>query len=95
MMDDMEFGKKNKTEEIYISQKDVLDLLNNCLWGKSRREAIDDLLRIPPSDVAPIVHGEWLYVHDGIRCNQCGERIINIMHWGRLNFCPDCGAKMK
>lgn len=48
--------------EEYITKKEAMELLQNCLWGKSRREAIDDLLRIKPADVVKVVPGRWIPV---------------------------------
>ena len=39
---------------------------------------------IPHEDV----YGE----HDGDDCSECGERCV--MAFGRLNYCPSCGARM-
>ena len=42
--------------------------------------------RIPAADVAPVVHGRWVY---GCQCSVCGDR-----HRPYYNYCPNCGAKM-
>ena len=53
-------------------------------------KAINDA---PAADVAPVVHGRWLYHtlidgHIHAECSECHKvRIID-------NFCPNCGAKM-
>lgn len=53
-------------------------------------EIIDD---IPAADVAPVVHGRWVY---GCQCSVCGDRHgpYNTRHKPYYNFCPNCGAKM-
>ncbi len=50
-------------------------------------------------DVAPVVHGKWLFVdNDGYwynECSVCGGRTEN--HDGSppdFNYCPNCGAQM-
>ena len=50
----------------------------------------------PAADVAPVRHGKWLpttkWWQGGSgwkRCSECG-----ILHLGKSNFCPKCGAKM-
>lgn len=59
-----------------------------------RKETID---AIPPADVAPVVHGEWLLKHIGVghywECSICHTNpcIYVTQH---TKFCPNCGAKM-
>lgn len=58
-------------------------------------DAINDIDCV---DVAPIVHGRWIYGEDvDIQCSVCG---MNAMTNGdyrqeKSNFCPNCGAKME
>ena len=44
-------------------------------------------------DVAPVVHGRWLYVDTDTEqfflCNRCKKK----EYW-ESNYCPACGAKM-
>ena len=51
---------------------------------------------IPAADVAPVRHGEWLpttkWWQGGSAWKQCSE--CGILHLGKSNFCPNCGAKM-
>lgn len=49
--------------------------------------------RIPAADVAPVVHGHWVY---GCQCSVCGDRHgpYNARHKPYYNYCPNCGAKM-
>lgn len=49
---------------------------------------------IKPVDVAPVIHAHWIYKHGELHCSRCNERILNIIHRGCLNYCPDCGAIM-
>lgn len=51
------------------------------------------LLRVAPAaDVAPVVHGRWVFGGDGcVICSKCNEEESNDNH---RNFCPNCGAKM-
>ena len=45
---------------------------------------------LPTADVAPVVHGEWIYHDDGVvTCSECGnaESIESY-------YCGYCGAKM-
>ena len=54
---------------------------------------------IPAADVAPVVHGRWIYKGEYAVCTECGGRSgtqydgvepIPLM----TQFCPNCGAKM-
>ena len=36
----------------YIRRSDAERLLNDCTWGKSRRESLDELMRIPSAVVS-------------------------------------------
>lgn len=55
-------------------------------------EIIDALENIPAADVAPVVHGRWVFGGDGcVICSKCNEEESNDNH---RNYCPNCGAKM-
>lgn len=50
------------------------------------------------SDYVPIVHGHWIvegsgYCGDYAECSECGE-IIEFSPRQKMNYCPNCGAKM-
>ena len=50
------------------------------------------LYRTPVADVAPVVHGRWVFGGDGcVICSECNEEESNDNH---RNYCPNCGAKM-
>lgn len=89
-------GKKE-----YIEREAVLERL--CGDDPSRMEdyyynAIKD---VPAADVAPVVHGEWLYEKDGCwQCSACKQsHFMNISEGYHpicegCYYCPNCGAKM-
>lgn len=55
------------------------------------------LVRLPPADVAPVVHSRWIKTADGAECEKCGrEAVYQIVddHWQYEPWCPHCGAKM-
>ena len=68
--------------------------------------AIQDCMKAvieqPTADVAPIVHGEWIFKNDGAYgskrayCSACGKRsgIGGIKSNQEKPYCPNCGAKM-
>lgn len=56
----------------------------------------DDLLReIPPADVAPVVHGEWLngktFLENAV-CSNCNTTYE--VYYSKYQYCPHCGARM-
>ena len=53
----------------------------------------------PAADVAPVRHGRWVHEHmsEGyawVICSECEAVIHKILINKRLNYCPNCGAKM-
>lgn len=83
----------------YIKKETAIkSLLNDCLGqvSYSREDAADCILYMDAADVAPVRHGRWFptakWWQGGSgwkRCSECG-----ILHLGKSNFCPNCGAKM-
>lgn len=46
---------------------------------------------LPTVDVAPVVHGEWVFKGTACRCSICGGGYpLSIFD----NYCKDCGARM-
>ncbi len=59
----------------------------------------DTLLRVideqPTIEAVPVVHGEWKFDISGAGhyyCSVCGGRGD---FYGKYNYCPSCGARMK
>lgn len=51
---------------------------------------------IPAADVAPVVHGRWVYRKFDTICSECRKSAI-FDEWeqqAETDFCPHCGAKM-
>ena len=90
----------------YIRREDAIKCIEGqCvdgkMWGNDESEgtlieaysAIDDLMEIPPADVAPVRHGRWERTADGAaRCTAC-KRKMNPSQYGYA-FCSLCGAIM-
>ena len=90
----------------YIRREDAIKCIEGqCvdgkMWGSDESEgtlieaysAIDDLMEIPPADVAPVRHGRWERTADGAAlCTAC-KRKMNLSHYG-CAFCSLCGAIM-
>ena len=54
------------------------------------------ILKIQSADVAPVVHGRWIYKGDSDNmwvCSRCG-RSVNADPEGIDLYCYHCGAKM-
>ena len=52
--------------------------------------------KIPAADVAPVVHGRWVYHNFDTICSECRKSAI-FDEWeqqAETEFCPHCGAKM-
>ena len=93
----------------YIRREDAIKCIegqcvNGKMWGNDESEgtlidaysAIDDLMEIPPGDVAPVQHARWRYYHKKniAVCTECSfERNLDA-NFGRAASCPNCGSKM-
>lgn len=56
------------------------------------------IYRQPAVDAAPVRHGRWIYKStyyelDECDCSECGQ-LMTTPHGKRMNFCPNCAAKM-
>ena len=54
------------------------------------------IMKIPAADVAPVVHGRWVYHNFDTICSECRKSAI-FDEWeqqAETEFCPHCGAKM-
>lgn len=96
----------------YIRREDAIkciegQCIDGKMWGNDESEgtlieaysAIDDLMEIPPADVAPVRHGRW---HDVYMsgpssftgtCSACGVS-NDIPYPTNAHYCPNCGAMM-
>lgn len=43
------------------------------------------------AELAPVVHGRWIYGRDLRCCSLCGSEMGTRDGW---SYCPNCGAKM-
>ena len=87
----------------YIKKEDIeqkiQDGLNNLVLGHDAIEVLGMIYEMPTADVAPVRHGRWVHEHisEGyawVICSECEEVIHKILINKRLNYCPNCGAKM-
>lgn len=85
-----------------ISRKALLEELDKRINPCVNREAeflsgiataISEVEAAPTVDAAPVVHGEWIELHEenGHEVGTCSYcRHVRIVD----NYCPNCGAKM-
>ena len=99
----------------YIKREDAIKCIEGqCvdgkMWGNDESEgtlieaysAIDDLMEIPPADVAPVRHGRWIespQLYHGAKKYECSLCYPDTF-WNKHRItekypcCPNCGAKM-
>lgn len=76
----------------YIDKQAFLDYMR----GTNRYFTVKcDIENFPAADVAPVVHGHWIYENNSHAwvCSQCGKGINNNPERIDL-YCYHCGAKM-
>ena len=59
----------------------------------------DSIKAVPAADVAPVVHGEWIFVDNDetgyqVKCSHCGTEFTFPAKKHLTKHCPECGAKM-
>ena len=67
--------------------------LDNCAAGVNA--AIWEVASFPAADVAPVVHGRWIYDKKAQRpyCSVCKEYFYGATN-SPMSYCSNCGAKM-
>ena len=55
-----------------------------------------ELAVIPTADVAPVVHGEWVWQEDALVCSICERPAPTKGDYVQIEtpYCPQCGARM-
>lgn len=83
-------GRPSHEMDEYIKRKTVIDLITRRY--ENPEICTQEINSIPAADVAPVVHGRWVFGGDGcVICSECNEEESNNNH---RNYCPACGAKM-
>lgn len=78
----------------YIKRETAVRAVMAAKWvdGSDGAMAMAIVASSPAADVAPVVHGRWVFGGDCcVICSKCNEEESNNNH---RNFCPNCGAKM-
>ena len=93
-------------DDQYISKTDAIKLAAITVVPFATSENIQDIHKAfertidkyPAADVAPVVHGKWVY--DEV-CSVCRVSKFHYFYFtetgdwdGVWNYCPNCGAKM-
>lgn len=87
----------------YIKRENLIESIkNDCceLVYYSKKDAIDCINAEPAADVAPVVHGKWMYEEREnsllfwIHCSVCGWKSLDQSVSLAYHYCPNCGAKM-
>ena len=91
-------GSPSHEMDEYIKRGAVIDLITRRY--ENPEICTQEINSIPAADVAPVVHGRWINAYPDIEpnplfmygiCSNCGlEQGLS----DKLNYCPNCGAKM-
>lgn len=79
----------------YIEREKVLSKAAPVAGCFSNMISAYDVIMLPAADVAPVVHGRWLYgdYYDiGDVCSECDWD--SQMTHPSYRYCPNCGARM-
>lgn len=72
-------------------------LIENMKQVGGMEAAIEYVESYPASDVATVVHGEWVKDESGWKCTICGDYLQTFVtpEDSAINYCPTCGATMR
>ena len=101
-MEQMNQTEKGEPMAEYITKKQVIEWFS-CYGHDDKQIRFEDLLfdiqNMIPEDVAPVVHGWWVIVDDGVMIGDGKHMECAVCHtWSKdrikANYCPNCGARM-
>ena len=88
---------KKSAEERYCKPCKAEGKDHNGCWCRACwvDDMLDEVECFQPSDVAPVVHGRWIYDKKAQRpyCNVCKGYFYGATN-SPMSYCPNCGAKM-
>ena len=87
-------------EKATLLNRVIIPSICSCVQGPTaerlKKFCIDTVNNISAADVAPVVHGRWVYHNFDTICSECRKSAI-FDEWeqqAETDFCPHCGAKM-
>ena len=65
------------------------------IYADAYNDLAEDFYSIPAADIAPVVHGRWIYDEKAQRpyCSVCKRHFYGATN-SPMSYCPNCGAKM-
>lgn len=88
---------KKSVEEHYCKPCKAEGKDHNGCWCRACwvDDMLDEVIDVPPADVAPVVHGRWTITKGMLEnavCSNCGIHFQS--YYEAYRYCPNCGAKM-
>ena len=87
-------------EKATLLNRVIIPSICSCVQGPTaerlKKFCIDTVNNVSAADVAPVVHGRWVYHNFDTICSECRKSAI-FNEWeqqAETEFCPHCGAKM-
>ena len=81
----------------YIKRETAVRMVMAAKWGDGSdgAMAMEIVASTPAADVAPVVHGQWIYDKKAQRpyCSVCKGYFYGATN-SPMSYCPNCGAKM-
>lgn len=79
----------------YIKREALVHRLKSPYLFNITQRIFDIISEIPAADVAPVVHGRWIYDKKAQRpyCSVCKEYFYGATN-SPMSYCSNCGAMM-
>ena len=81
----------------YIKRETAVRMVMAAKWvdGSDGAMAMEIVASAPAADVAPVVHGRWIYDKKAQRpyCSVCKGYFYGATN-SPMSYCPNCGTKM-
>ena len=81
----------------YIKRETAVRMVMAAKWrdGSDGAMAMEIVASAPTADVAPVVHGRWIYDKKAQRpyCSVCKGYFYGATN-SPMSYCPNCGTKM-
>ena len=81
----------------YIKRETAVRMVMEAKWvdGSDGAMAMETVASAPAADVAPVVHGRWIYDKKVQRpyCSVCKGYFYGATN-SPMSYCPNCGTKM-